>query len=125
MKYTCAIYFILYGSIKAIPIHDAYKSPEGELAFSFCSSHLMFYVPEAYILHFTNSCYFSQHICLPVQFSKFGSCLQNIRGVYPKRPWNIVISSNNLAGLYTQSVCDEDLRISCIFFCRFSLRRGL
>ena len=56
------------------------------------------YVPEAYILHFTNSCYFSQHTCLPVRFSyltplvrcsNFGNCLQNIRGVYPKRPWNI------------------------------------
>ena len=76
----------------------------------------LFYVPEAYILHFTNSCYFSHHTCLPVQFSKFRNCLQNIRGVYPKRPWNIVISTNNLAGLYTQSVCDENLRISCIIF---------
>jgi len=79
------------------------------------------YVPEAYILHFTNSCYFSHHTCLPVRFSKFGNCLQNIRGVYPKRPWNIVISTNNLAGLYTQSVCDENLRISCIFFVDFHL----
>ena len=31
-----------------------------------------------------------------------------------------MISSNNLAGLYTQSVCDKNLRISCIFFHRFS-----
>ena len=27
------------------------------------------YVPEAYILHFTNSCYFSHHTCLPVRLS--------------------------------------------------------
>ena len=30
---------------------------------------IKFYVPEAYILHFTNSCYFSHHTCLPVQLS--------------------------------------------------------
>jgi len=71
-----------------------------------------------YILHFTNACYFSHHTCLPVRFSKLANCLQNIRGVYPKRLGSDY-STNNLAGLYTQSVCDENLRISCIFFVDF------
>ena len=73
---------------------------------------------DKHLLCFTGS-YQSYYTTL-VRFSKFGNCLQNIRGVYPKRPWNIVISTNNLAGLYTQSVCDKNLRIYCIFFHRFS-----
>ena len=47
--------------------------------------------------------------------------LQNIRGVYPKRPWFIMISTNNLACLYTQSLCDKNSRISCIFLVDFCI----
>ena len=54
-----------------------------------------------------------------MRFSNFGNYLQNIRGVYPKRPWDIVISTNNLACVYTQPVCDKNSRNSCIFFHRF------
>ena len=35
------------------------------------------------------------------------------------RPWDIVISTNNLACIYTQSVCYKNSRISCIFSRRF------
>ena len=60
-----------------------------------------------------------------VQFSNFGNCLQNIRGVYPKRPWNmVVISTNNLAGLYTQSVCDNNLWIFLNLFSQIFTREG-
>ena len=55
-----------------------------------------------YILHFTNACYFSHHTCLPVRFSKLANCLQNIRGVYPKR---LVIIAQTIQLAYIPSLC--------------------